>query len=503
MKRGTRIITASAFGCTLLLIALLLAARFGVFSAWTERVSGGQRGAGQPEEYTDLDFSSLRVLKGGDEPRISMENGELIVSVLSGDFDGDGAEEQIIAYRDLAAPAAGPPSVSIACIDYDENSGEYVRVADFKTPVTRPGTLALYTQDLIGDHQDCVMVTGMNDQDDRTMSVYRWEPGGASAVKRIAEITSDGSISIQENDRPVAYTQGMTGGQSYAILVRTRDALSGNPLDQIETNWIYNAASGVYERRGAVRLPGARVESRALRDVLSGNARRFEQFAGGLWYHVSASGTIDNEQYMYFDTENREIIFYGDNTQQVYTWRSSSPTRFGIYISSQNISVPTMQRHIDLELESIDSMRVRVFEDVRMRIQINAPWDGSYRKASQQGGAKAAARVDSFIDAVYDCSWGRIRFAPDGVFEIQQTDGNQTGAYAFFALDSHEILELIPRAKPAGKPSERAAGGGGRESYRVERAEGGGVKLYRVRLGTRGIQEYHEAPVTLAPAAGE
>jgi hypothetical protein len=92
--------------------------------------------------------------------------------------------------------------------------------------------------------------------------------------------------------------------------------------------------------------------------------------------------SISNDQYIYFDTAGRELIFYDKSTQQVYTWLSSTSTRYGLYISSQNISVATLRRVMDIELESIDSIRVKVFEDVRMKIGLNAPWDGSYRKST-------------------------------------------------------------------------------------------------------------------------
>ncbi|MDR0539462.1 MAG: pallilysin-related adhesin [Spirochaetaceae bacterium] len=503
MKRITKIITIAGFAAALLAIsALLILPR--IFKNNIQR-NKAKKNKTDTFFYDDFDFSSLRTLKAGEEPRITMEDSELVTSVLSGDFDADGSEEQIIAYRAFAQGQA-EPSMYVTFIEYNEIDRKYIRLTNEKILVTRPGTLAIYTQDLIGNHKNCILITGINESEEKTLSVFSWSANvnGKAYISKLAEIAADGSISIEEIERSVAYRQGMANGASYTILVRSRDSDSGNSLDQIETNYVYNSEKGIYERSKTVKLPGARIEERTLRNVLGGSAAQFERFAEGLWYHVSMSGTVDNEQYIYIDTVNREIIFYSDATQQVYTWRNSSATRFGIYISSQNISVPTMNRIIDIELESIDSIRVRVFEDVRMRIQINAPWDGSYRRATAIAREKPSKEVPAFTDSAYTCVWGNLKFFPRGEFELTNGTVHESGNYAFFALEGEEILEFIPRIAPVNNKNKTAAYPlVNRETYRVERAEDGIIKLYRTRIGTGGLQIYHEPPLSLSPFTGE
>ncbi|MDR2491692.1 MAG: pallilysin-related adhesin [Spirochaetaceae bacterium] len=500
MKRSTLILTLVAFGCTAAMISALIFSPLQILQH-LKKERPNLRSTGAPDDFAGVDLTNLRTFKASAEPLVGLENGELVVAVLSEDFDGDGMEEQIIAYRNFGASggAVQASQVHITFVDYNMETGEYGRIYNDRTPSTRPGTVALYTQDLIGDHRGCIIVSGMNENEEKTMSVYRWTSGADKPVAKIAEIVTDGSISILDTERPDAYMQGLTSGQSYAIQVRSSDPASRSGLDQIETTWTYNGAKGVYEKRGDVRLPGARIDTRAVRELLGGSSARFEQFVGGLWYHVSQSGTVDSDQYIYFDTESREIIFYGDNTQQVYTWRNSSTTRFGIYISSQNILVPTMNRIIDLELESADSIRVRVFEDVRMRIQVSAPWDGSYRKANIAANKnKRPAKVTTFISGIYDCAFGRIRFSADGTYDITQAGISQNGAYSFFMLGDVELFEIRPKMQPEEK-NTRTSLPAGQETYRVERAEDGSFKLIRVRIGTQGISEYHEVPVILMP----
>jgi hypothetical protein len=278
---------------------------------------------------------------------------------------------------------------------------------------------------------------------------------------------------------------GIAKGASFPIAAYGRDQNSSNIMDQIEFVYTYNEESGLYEQSRITRVPGNQIEQRMLRELL-GNREAFETFISGLWYYVSSQGTIDTKQYIYFDPPNREIIFYGDELQQVFTWQASSATRYGLYISSQNISVTTLRRSIDIELESLDSIKVKVNEDVRLRFGVNTPWDGSYRKAMpKENRNNGNTGENSFVNAVYDSSIGKIRFYPDGNYTINAGTNGQ-GKYAFFYLENQKILEL--------RSAEMV-----RETYLVEASGEASLSLFKIRLGARGIQRLHEGPILLSP----
>ncbi|GHV15224.1 hypothetical protein FACS189491_12130 [Spirochaetia bacterium] len=210
---------------------------------------------------------------------------------------------------------------------------------------------------------------------------------------------------------------------------------------------------------------------------------------------MSPEGTLDGRQYIYFDPKGREVIFFGDDSQQIYNWQNSSYTRYGLYITAQNISVTTLRRVLDIELASLDSIRVKTFEDVRMKIGMNNPWDGSYRRAGtfEKNAPPAASAANSYINARYNGSIGNIRFSPDGVYELTSGGTQKRGRYAFFRINVQEVLEL--RTYNAD-----------RETYRVERSgnEGGeNLSLSRIRIGAMGIQDLHEGVIILTQAAAD
>ncbi|MDR1058967.1 MAG: pallilysin-related adhesin [Treponema sp.] len=451
--------------------------------------------------YQDLESPEERIAREKEiSPKLALAAGEALINALTGNFDQDPREEQIIAYRRLSE-IEGP--VYLTYIDFDEAGRNYRRVWDAPTAATRPGTVSLYTKDLVGDRSVCVILAGMNGQGEHTLTVFRKNPEGEGKetgenhiFTKIAEIRIDGTITIQEAERTQAYQLGHVRGRSFSIAAYGRDYESGNILDQVERTYTYNGINGLYEQSKITRVPGTQIEQRRVRELLGGSPGTFEQFITGLWYYVSPQGTLDSRQYIYFDPPSRELIFYGDETQQVFTWQNSSATRYGLYISCQNISVTTLRRFLDIELESLDSIRVKVFEDVRLKIGVNAPWDGSYRKASL-GEAKSRGAVPehSFFDGVYDSPAGQFRFFSDGSYEINLDKSRRQGRYTFFYQGDQELLELR-----SGDP------GGGRETFRIEdrsgvEGEAGSLRpamtLIRVRIGARGIQDIHDGAISL------
>jgi hypothetical protein len=376
--------------------------------------------------------------------RVAFSEGEVIVKVLTGYFDDGPVETQFVAYRNFHEFEG---SVYLTFIDYDGASRNYNRLWAGATATTRPGTISLNTLDLLGDRSLCVLLHGMNGQGEHTLTIFRRNPSHRNLTAdeelftKIAEFRIDGSIKINETERPMAYRSGQNPGQSFTISAFGRDMESSNLLDQLEIVYAYNAENGFYEETKRTRIPGAQVEQRRVREIL-GNSRAFENFVSGLWYYIGPQGTVNKNQYIFFSPQSREIIFYGDETQQVFNWQNSAATRYGLYVTSQNISVTTLRRTIDIELESLESVRVRVNEDVRLKIRVSAPWDGSYKKAGPIESREKPPFENAQIDARYDGSLGKIHFLSNGSYELNNAGILKQGKYAFFSLGDEELLEL-------------------------------------------------------------
>ncbi|MCL2764108.1 MAG: pallilysin-related adhesin [Treponema sp.] len=429
--------------------------------------------------------------------KLPMEDGEIVIAVLNRESEFGHAEEQFVIYR-IAADSLSP--VYITFISYDEGIRGYRRMWNDDTAATRAETATIFSQDLVGDRNFCIIVTGMNANNEHTMTIFRRSPNQSpqAPFNKIAQLQIAGSIIIQETPRTLAYQQGITRGQNFNIAAYGQDSASANILDQIETIYSFNPSREQFEQISISRIPGSQIEQRRLRQLLSGVPGVFEDFINDLWYYISPQGTIDTNQFLYFDPAGKEIIFFGDESQQVFRWQTSTPTRYGLYIRTQNISISTLLRFIDIELESLDRIKLRVIEDVRLKIAVSTPWDGSYRRAGAMNIRETVSQINPFMDAVYDSSWGRMQFLNSGEYTINSgmnesaaprgaspLGNSRRGRYVLYTVDDNKLIEF----RPADGEEKRLV-------YRMETAAGV-VILSRVRVGTTGVQDLLEPPVTL------
>ena len=478
--------------CALVIAALLTGTWEQFFASYTPQ----RRAAriiipqGVPGTDTEISLMQRRELEESLSPKIPLEEGEIVISILNRINEANSKEEQFVVFRRSAEPAG---AVFITHIVFDEASRRYIRSWDAPTAATQAGTVLLFTMDIIGDRNNCIVVTGMNNRNEHTMTIFR-QPDPAGPFARIAEFQADGSIVINETSRTAAQ-QGTAVGESFTITAFRQDTASYNIMDQLEVTYIFNPASQQFEQNRIARIPGFQIEQRRVRELLSGRPRVFEDFLHGLWYFTTPDGAVDITKYLYFDTVQREIIFFGNDTQQSFRWQTSSPTRQGLYVTSQSNSIYTLRRFVDIELESLDSIRLRVNENVRMRIMASAPWDGSYRRACIQFAQERETPLQPDIDAVFDSPWGRLRFYNSGEYTISSAGTLTRGRYVFFRLNGYNLLELRPEEDFENRGERN--GPASRMSFRVENVGANSLRLLRVRIGSSGIHDLHETPILL------
>jgi len=188
--------------------------------------------------------------------KISLKENEAVVAVLTRDFNNDSYEQQIIAYRnlqDIDSP------IFITYADYDEQLQRYHRTWNASTAATKPGTLILYSEDLIGDGGICVLVSGMNSAGEQTLTVFRKINSRDEPFSKIAEFLIEGSIAVEE-------AEAGRRGRSLSIATYGRDYSSSNIMDQIEVTYTFNQVNGLYEQSRVVKIPGSQIEQRRVRE---------------------------------------------------------------------------------------------------------------------------------------------------------------------------------------------------------------------------------------------
>ncbi|MDR2149306.1 MAG: pallilysin-related adhesin [Spirochaetaceae bacterium] len=428
------------------------------------------------------------------EIKMPLADNEILTAILTGNFDADPSEEQIIAYRNIASARQlqGLDSVYITYIDFDESSHTYSRLWDKQTGAQGP-EISLYNRDIIGDRSICILVAGLTISGEHSLTIFRSAEGDGT-FEIIADLHLNGTITIEEKERTQAYQMGLTKGQSFALITRGPDNESPNMLDKVEITYTYNAQRNQYEQSKVLRIPNTQIEQQGLRDLLRGGRAKLEQFIDGLWYFVAYDGRSDKHQYLYFNKNQREIIFYDREVQQVFRWQTSTATQYGLSITSANMSVTTLFRSIDVEIDSFERIQVKVFEDVKLRIGMNVSWDGFYRRLkTYQTITEEGEPFLSYRSAYYTSTVGDISLSLDTSYTLRKAATQTSGFYSFFMIDEQEAVEFRP-----GIATDSA-----REVYTVETSSHGTVLLRPVYLDIHGIHQTTGTLVVLSPLEAE
>jgi hypothetical protein len=438
---------------------------------------------------------------------------EVILSVSSFNIDQDQSEEQILTVRKTDNTDG---KLSIVVADYNEQKKIWFRSWEAETLATKLTTFSIQAKDLVGDHNPCIVCTGMNDSGEQTITVFRRASLQSSYAQMLA-LSAD-SIQIGEAERPEAYQTGQAPGESWPIYIYTNDKESNNILDQVKDRYAWDGHKAQYLKTGSERIPGAQVERATVSKILTGSEKDFESFLQGIWYESDKSPNDTNARLILFDRDSGAISFYRSKSQEVFRWTESHSTRYGLYVRSQNESVEDLVRLMEIELTGSDLVSIRVSEDSQLKADPDDRWDGTYRKLprdiaaslpgvgaaddGKQGGSPDAAAKGLTSPALklegpYRAPGGiEINFAAPRYSMRSASAPTESGGFELFVLGDDTVLDLIAM-RSDGSPSTR-------KTYKVSYSETrSGRDLVRslvlspAKAAIDGLEILHEDDLTL------
>ena len=375
---------------------------------------------------------------------IALQPNEILLNIIATDINGDTLDDQIISVK-----RSGVASVILITGIYNSDKAEYQRVSEIETGVTQANTFSFSITDLIGDHSNVLVFTGMNNSGESILKAYK--PSSFLRFKfnydLIADLKTDGNIFIQQSDRSDAYSMFKTQGESFPIWVYSSDtSRSTESLDQIQTMWNWSFAEKKYVIVSETRVSGKKIAANELNRILDGTAETFENFLSGLWYKTPSSG--NNLRYIFFNTEDKEIILSFDTTQELYGWTASSLTKNGIHITSMSKSINNLIRQFNITLNGLDEIKLRVNDDVKMYIKEETLWDGTYRKISLKAGSYKQQTDYRLLNKIE--SESQIWTTPDNMsvtikksqFFIANDEKNSSGIITETVINNETLLEF-------------------------------------------------------------
>jgi hypothetical protein len=431
--------------------ALLLAAA-GLFSS-CQQAPGPEASA--PAKPAQPVAAAASAEEAAAVPKIPLERGETLLSALNCNLDLDLSEEQILVLRGKGEP---DEPIRLAVADYDSVRGGYTRSWEGLTSATNLRAFEITLQDLVGDHNQEIVCRGVNAKGELTLDVFRKTPspnGLGLYFTEICRIASDGSIEIQESERPESYRLGQKNGPSFQIYSYTRDKDSANLLDRIKYIYQWQYQQNRYVLTGEQKMPGIVVQEAHLRELFSDpSVSHFEQYIAGPWL---LSGSPGREEIILFDPADRQIAIVSDQVEEIYEWQTSFRVLSNrLYILAANESIESIRKRITVDVVALGTIDVSVLG--------TEEWDrsaGRYVKLTDEvqsslldESSKAAqgAAVPQ-LKGVYRSTEGvEIIFDPPHFTWIEEKR-QFSGGYAVFRLDSDVLFlkGLDAQGLPAGE----------------------------------------------------
>jgi hypothetical protein len=423
---------------------------------------------------------------------IPLESNETLLDLYSFNLDTDDEEEQILVVRRSDDPEG---LIRIVVADYSPQSRRWSRIWDGATLATKIKTFQITVGDLLGNHGVNIICTGMNDTNEQTMTVFRRvAPEGDQRLRFEPIFQGRGdAVLINSSDRADSYKLGQSNAESWSISIWRADPSAGNYLDQIKETWKWSSSDSTYLSSSSERIPGASIARRIAESLLDGTTDTFEQFLDGIWYKQSTDPLSENALFVTFQPRDGAVLFSAQGIVEIYEWENSNSTRYGLYIACRNQSVRNLRRLMDVELVSTDTINLRVFQDLRIKADIAAKWDGRYRKLGQEM-AKAfrlppakAIHTRPELDGLYIAEDGmELRFT-GSTYTLKTDSILETGGFAVFVISGQTILDL--RALQAGDAAANT-----RRSWTISLANQGSTSnqqssiltLSPVRIGVTG-----------------
>ncbi|MGI5172993.1 pallilysin-related adhesin [Treponema sp. OMZ 840] len=385
---------------------------------------------------------------------IPLQAGEILIAAYSVDFDIDGYDDQIIAVKT-------PENKFIKVIVglYNPRYSRYERSAEIVTDMEQVKTFSLSVMDITGTHENALIITGYGIKNESRFQA--WLPRRSLQnfyLHEIANLYAEGTIFVQQRPRSDSYSLDNTDGESFPVWAYTSDT-SGQEgsLDQLQIMYDWSKEEKKYIEKVRTTIPQKNITAQELGKIQDGTEKTFASFLDGLW--IKNSHTADNNRYLFFNYEKKEIIFFQTDRQEIYTWERSTLRRNGILVYTTNQSMSNISRRFDIALVSTDEIRIKVVDDLGMVISSETLWDGNYKKQNREilfGSPPPKSKADD-IDILHLLqTTSRTFWKCDNGWEITFSDNQYTakngsvlehGAFSKLTVFDESLLQFRSREK--------------------------------------------------------
>jgi hypothetical protein len=401
-------------------------------------------------------------------------------------LDLDESEEQIIVFKRRDDP---DDLIRLLVVAFDPIRNSWIRAWEGVTAATSVRSFSVYTDDLIGDHEQEIVAFGINTNGEQTLDVFRKTSdalGLGLSYAPILSVAADVTIDIDKVARPDSYEAMDTVTiPSYTVLAERRDRTSANPFDSIRTTYFWDFSARRYVPGRVESVSGEAIADGRLRDLFAGNEHDFERFLSGPWYRSSDTETT---QLAFFGHRDRTIVFHNGHLQQAYLWDNSTKAVYGRGVSLfiTNESIRTVKRLVSVSVQDLNRITIA--------IQGTNGLDGTYERLTgslQTAVLRTEARMrlsETELSGLYRSDAGIEIVFRNPEFTFRDGGLRSSGGYALYGLGADLILAM-KHVDENRLPQEQLTY---RATFRETRGDDRIVRRLRLERGEIGIAGFFD-----------
>lgn len=372
-------------------------------------------------------------------PRIPVGSDRKVLQTLAANLDQDAAEEQLILLQSRSNLSL-PVLVQVA--DYDVARKTYYLAWEGGALASASQPLTLVLEDLIGDHQQEVLIHGLDESGHPSLDVLRLVPPTGSlgfAYRTIFSRVSFGTIQIQQPLRPESYSGGQNSELSATIVIDELDAGSLTTGETVRTTFTWLFEKGEYVSTGVERYQKDTTGDGALEGVFSGDNTGLESFLAGPW--VKAVPDKSGLLILFLDPSHREITFATNRAQEIYHWEvSNRASRGSLSLHGSNDLITLIKLQMNVAITAPDTVEINALD--------NPGWSGTYKRLDPTA-ARVLARQGTQALAQQTPPVGLYKNDKGDEFDFQVPEvrlslGGETmsGSVAVFPLGEVTVLQI-------------------------------------------------------------
>ncbi len=373
---------------------------------------------------------------------LELDSSEVFLDLISVDLNQDGMDDQIIAVKKLL-----DPFLHLIFAIQDPISHKWSRIHDIKTTITEPKSLNFYTMQL-SNPIPLLVYSGITSENQQVLSIQKIIKNTNLQFEEVISLNADVKIQIQELQS--SEDDELIDFSSFKIYTYDADPNAPNTLNQVKTEYVWDYNTNTYEKGLTTTIPGEKIETKLLKELKKGDKESITEFLNALWFK-KINKSSDRNRSFYFDKKENIIIFNRTGIEEIYEIISINSLRYGLYLKTQNKSIPNIIRYVRVEVKGVDEIYIGVRENVRrIKYVTKSLWTGNYKKNLPQSHREVTKRniLKDLKDALNkskkewtNAEQNRLVF-DNNKYTLEFFNEKESGMYNILEIKDKTVLQL-------------------------------------------------------------